>query len=102
MSIVTTETLRPDPADIYLPEKYSYLDQVPEEQHERPQHTFIKHRGFRSSNRVLNVISNILTPSFFRSWKEATTRPNASLMALDGLRGLACLAVVNQREFHFL
>ena len=47
----------------------------------------------------LYTLKSALVPSFFQSGKDTGSRVEPGLAALDGLRGLACLAVVNQREF---
>ncbi|ETN44305.1 uncharacterized protein HMPREF1541_10485 [Cyphellophora europaea CBS 101466] len=43
-----------------------------------------------------NVSPNVLKPSFLRAANASAKRPTNSLAALDGLRGLACLCVLNQ------
>src|SRR5690242_16436570 len=46
----------------------------------------------------LPTLRGVLVPSFFGSGKDTGSRVEPGLAALDGLRGLACLAVVNQRK----
>lgn len=95
MTLPTIQAPRGDGNGFYPNEKNLYRDGLPLIQHE---HQTPQPRGIRPGNTVMKVLRNIFVPSFFRAGKNSDKRPNAGLMALDGLRGLACLAVVNQRE----
>lgn len=95
MSIPIIQAPRGDGNGFYLDEKNLYRDGVPPVQYD---HQAPQQRGIRPGTKVMKVLRNIFVPSFFRSGQKSDKRPNAGLMALDGLRGLACLAVVNQRE----
>lgn len=52
--------------------------------------------GHRRLLDLLKATAVFLVPSFLRSSHAGETRPNSSLAALDGLRGLACICVMNQ------
>lgn len=88
MSTMTFQGLRLDTDNDRVREKCGC-----QHQHSQPLPTS---PNFGPKSRTLRGLRNLLTPSFLYPSTETTSRPNAGLAALDGLRGLACFAVVNQ------
>ncbi|ETN45258.1 uncharacterized protein HMPREF1541_09089 [Cyphellophora europaea CBS 101466] len=97
MSNFLRQTLALEENGIYLDEKHPHRENHLSPEHARGSSTLPQHMGIRPGNKFLRVCQLIFVPSFLRSSTKSASRPNAGLMALDGLRGLACLAVVNQR-----
>lgn len=99
MSIAATRVATSEANSLPLHEKHPYRDDLPLINYGEDDHAISpQQRGIRPGNKLVKALKTIFVPSFFRAGPKCTKRPNAGLMALDGLRGLACLAVVNQRE----